>query len=68
MIQVVMQGALRRLKSKFKLPAPPSPNQPAGADRGQGAESEDKDKTGFILKFFLIAAVVLLIVFSNVLP
>jgi hypothetical protein len=68
MIQVVMQGALRRLKSKFKLPAPPSANNPKGNSKGQVAEPEGKDKTGFILKFFLIAAVVLLIVFSNVLP
>ena len=68
MIQVVMQGALRRLKSKFKLPAPPTPNNPTGNSKDQAAEPEGKDKTGFILKFFLIAAVVLLIVFSNVLP
>jgi hypothetical protein len=68
MIQVVMQGALRRLKSKFKLPAPPSHSNPSGTSEGQAAEHEGKDKTGFILKFFLIAALVLLIVFSNVLP
>lgn len=68
MIQVVMQGALRRLKSKFKLPAPPSSDQPAGHSKDQATEPEGKDKTGFILKFFLIAAVVLLIVFGNVLP
>jgi hypothetical protein len=68
MIQVVMQGALRRLKSKFKLPAPPASDNSAGPSKGQTTEPEGKDKTGFILKFFLIAAVVLLIVFSNVLP
>ena len=68
MIQVVMQGALRRLKSKFKLPAPPASEKNAESSKGQTAVSEDKDKTGFILKFFLIATVVLLIVFSNVLP
>jgi hypothetical protein len=70
MIQVVMQDVLRRLKSKskFKLPAPPSPNNPTENSKGQATNPEGKDKTGFILKFFLIAAVVLLIVFSNVLP
>ncbi|MDE3233515.1 MAG: hypothetical protein KGN99_09410 [Pseudomonadota bacterium] len=68
MIQVVMQNAIRRLKSKWKLPAPPSADNPADSQKLQADESEGKDKSGFILKFFLIAAVVLLIVFSNVLP
>ena len=68
MIQVVMQGALRRLKSKFKLPAPPASEKNSEDPKDQAGEHEGKDKTGFILKFFLIATVVLLIVFSNVLP
>ena len=68
MIQVVMQNAIRRLKSKLTLPAPPSADNPAGTQKRQADESEGKDKSGFILKFFLIATVVLLIVFSNVLP
>ncbi len=68
MIQVVMQNAIRRLKSKLTLPAPPSTDNPAGTQKRQADEPEGKDKTGFILKFFLIAAVVLLIVFGNVLP
>ncbi len=68
MIQVVMQGALRRLKSKFKLPAPPASEKHSEGSKDQAGEPEGKDKTGFLLKFFLIAAVVLLIVFGNVLP
>ena len=68
MIQVVMQNAIRRLKSKLTLPAPPSAGNPKESQKRQADESEDNDKTGFILKFFLIAAVVLLIVFGNVLP
>lgn len=68
MIQVVVQGALRRLKSKLKVPPSPSPKTLLETSKVQKAGPEGKDKSGFILKFFLIAAVVLLIVFSNVLP
>lgn len=67
MIQVVMQNAIRRLKSKLRLPAPPNAGNPAGPQKAPSDESEGKDKTVFILKFFLIATVVLLIVFGNVL-
>jgi hypothetical protein len=55
MFQVVVQSAIRNLKSKFKLPSPPSANAP----------KEEKDKTGFILIVFLLASIFLLAVFSN---
>ena len=60
MFQVVVQSAIRQLKSKFKLPPPPS------SDKSK-ADPEEKDQTVFILMVFLVASVFLLIVFGNIL-
>jgi hypothetical protein len=57
MFQVVVQSAIRNLKSKFKLRPPP----PAGTT----PESHKKDKTGFILWVFLVCAIFLFLVFTN---
>ena len=59
MFQVVIQSALRQMKSKLRLPAPPR--------SGEGAPDsfKSKDKSSLILVLFLIGSILLLAVFSN---
>ena len=63
MFQVVIQAALRNLKSKLKL-RPPNANAYA---KPEAKDSEDKkDLTSFILKIFLAASIILLVFFTNI--
>ncbi|NBY68305.1 MAG: hypothetical protein EBQ58_05655 [Betaproteobacteria bacterium] len=60
MFQVVVQSAMRQLKSKLRLPAPPS--------NSTGEKKQDekpKDRTGFILALAVGGGVLLLAMFSN---
>jgi hypothetical protein len=59
MFQVVVQSAMRQLKSKLRLPAPP--NQPTETDK----KSEPKDKTGLILILAIGGGILLMAMFSN---
>ena len=59
MFQVVVQSAIRNLKSRLKLPPQPSVNDASD-------KPPEKDKTGFILIIFLMASVFLLFVFGNI--
>ena len=60
MFQVVVQSAMRLLKSKkFRLPPPP-------ADASETVKKyESKDKTGFILILMICGGVLLMAMFSN---
>lgn len=63
MFQVVIQAALRNLKSKLKL-RPPNANAYA---KPEAKDPEDKkDLTSFILKIFLAASIILLVFFTNI--
>ncbi|MFY9127514.1 MAG: hypothetical protein WAO82_02420 [Limnohabitans sp.] len=59
MFQVVVQSAMRQLKSKLRLPAPPT----------QSTETvkkpESKDKTGLILILAIGGGILLMAMFSN---
>ena len=59
MFQVVIQSALRQMKSKVRLPAPPQAGQSAPDS------FKSKDKTSLILILFLIGTILILAVFSN---
>ena len=59
MFQVVIQSAMRQLKSKLRLPAPPTNSQEAGK------KSEPKDKTGLILILAIGGGLLLMAIFSN---
>jgi len=60
MFQVVVQSAMRLLKSKkIRLPAPPS--NTSEADK----KFESKDKTGLILILMIGGGILLLVMFSN---
>ena len=58
MIHVVVQSALRQLKSKLRLPPP---NQQVDTDK----KSEPKDRTGLILILGIGASLLLVALFSN---
>lgn len=59
MFQVVIQSALRQMKSRLRLPAPPQ------AGEGASDPSKPKDKSSLILILFLMGTILLLAVFSN---
>jgi len=59
MFQVVVQSAMRLLKSKkFRLPAPP-------ANTSEDKKYESKDKTGLILILIIGGGIFLMAMFSN---
>ena len=59
MFQVVVQSAMRQLRSKLRLPAPPT------SSPGTEKKSESKDKTGLILILMIGGGILLLAMFSN---
>ena len=59
MFQVVVQSAMRQLKSKLRLPAPPTSS--SETDK----KSEPKDKTGLILILAIGGGILLMAMFSN---
>lgn len=59
MFQVVLQSAMKQLKSKFKLPGPPHQKSK------EGLPKERQDRTGFILILAIGGAIFLLAIFSN---
>ena len=58
MIQVVIQSAVRQLKSKLRLPPP---NKEVETEN----KSESKDRTGLILILGVGGSLLLLAIFSN---
>ena len=59
MFQVVVQSAMRQLKSKLRLPALPTSS--SETDK----KSESKDRTGLILILMIGGGVLLMAMFSN---
>ena len=59
MFQVVVQSAMRQLKSKLRLPAPPTSSQQTDK------KSEPKDRTGLILVLAIGGGLLLMAIFSN---
>ena len=59
MFQVVVQSAMRQLKSKLRLPKPPSNSSETSK------KFEPKDRIGFILLLMIGGGVLLLAMFSN---
>ena len=59
MFQVIVQSALRQLKSKLRLPKPP----PSATDFNK--KPEHKDKTGLILILMIGGGILLMAMFSN---
>ena len=59
MFQVVVQSVMRQLKSKLRLPAPPTSSQETGK------KSEPKDKIGLILILAIGGGLLLMALFSN---
>lgn len=59
MFQVIVQSAMRQLKSKLRLP--PLPKNSSETDK----KFEPKDKTGLILVLAIGGAILLMAVFSN---
>ena len=59
MFQVVVQSAMRQLKSKLRLPKPPSNSTETSK------KSEPKDRIGFILLLMIGGGVLMLAMFSN---
>jgi hypothetical protein len=59
MFQVVVQSAMRQLKSRFRLSAPP----PISSVKDK--KSERKDRTGFILTLAIGGGLFLMAIFSN---
>jgi hypothetical protein len=58
MIQVVIQSAMRQLKSKLRLPQPPNELETEN-------KSEPKDRTGLILILAIGGALLMMAIFSN---
>ena len=60
MFQVVVQSAIRQLKARLKLRAPPS-------KRGEEKtpQEKNKDRTGFILALAVGGGILLMAMFSN---
>jgi chemotaxis response regulator CheB len=59
MFQVVVQSAMRQLKSKLRLPAPPTSSPETDK------KSEPKDRTGLILVLAIGGGLLLMAIFSN---
>lgn len=60
MFHVVVQSAMRQLKARFKLRAPPS-----SRDEGKTPQNKNKDRTGFILALAIGGGILLTAMFSN---
>ena len=60
MFQVVVQSAMRQLKDKLKLTAPP-PN----TDGEKTPQEKNKDRTGFILALVVGGGILMMVMFSN---
>ena len=60
MFQVVVQSAMRQLKAKLKLPAPPS-----NRDGEKTPQEKNKDRTGFILALAIGGGILMMVMFSN---
>jgi hypothetical protein len=60
MFQVVVQSAMRQLKAKLKLRAPPS-----NIGEEKTPQEKNKDRTGFILALAIGGGILLLAMFSN---
>jgi hypothetical protein len=63
MFQVLIQSAMRQLKSRFRLPAPPN-KSPESESKQIKKKFEHKDKTALILKLMLGGSIFLLVIFS----
>ena len=59
MFQVVVQSAMRQLKSRLRLPAPPTSSPKTDK------KSEPKDRTGLILVLTIGGGILLMAMFSN---
>ncbi len=59
MFQVIVQSAMRQLKSKLRLPSPPTNSLE------KDKKYESKDKTGLILFLIIGGAILLMAMFSN---
>ena len=59
MFQVVVQSAMRQLKSKLRLTAPPTQSTETGK------KPESKDKTGLILVLAIGGGILMMAIFSN---
>jgi chemotaxis response regulator CheB len=59
MFQVVVQSTMRQLKSRLRLPAPPT------ISTGTDKKSKSKDRTGLILVLSIGGGVLLMAIFSN---
>ena len=60
MFQIVVQSAMRQLKAKLKLRAPPSKS---GEEKIP--QEKNKDRTGFILALAVGGGILLMAMFSN---
>ena len=60
MFQVVVQSAMRQLKARLKLRAPPS-----NIGEEKTSQEKNKDRTGFILALAIGGGILLLAMFSN---
>jgi hypothetical protein len=60
MFQVVVQSAMRQLKAKLKLRAPP----PKSGEE-KTPQEKNKDRTGFILALAVGGGILLMAMFSN---
>jgi hypothetical protein len=60
MFQVVVQSAMRQLKARLKLRAPPSKS---GEEKTP--QEKNKDRTGFILALAVGGGILLMSMFSN---
>jgi hypothetical protein len=59
MFQVVVQSAMRQLKSRLRLPAPPTSSPKTDK------KSEPKERTGLILVLTIGGGILLMAMFSN---
>jgi hypothetical protein len=60
MFQLVLQSAMRQLKARLKLRAPPSKS---GEEKTP--QEKNKDRTGFILALAVGGGILLMAMFSN---
>ena len=60
MFQVVVQSAMRQLKARLKLRAPPSKS---GEEKTP--QEKNKDRTGFILALVVGGGILMMVMFSN---
>ncbi len=63
MFQVVIQSAIRQMKSRLRLPAPPT-NSPEPESEQIKKKFKHEDKTGLILKLMFGGSMFLLVMFS----